>query len=116
VSRLTALREAVTEALDMLDGAGCVFAMCPGPDSPPMDMLSCRVCFAIWTLRDAIGDDQTEIVKARHLDPDMILADGAIILRLSFQRVYVYAKIVKDGHPRRRRYRYDQPVKIRKYT
>jgi hypothetical protein len=58
----------------------------------------------------------TVTVKARSLNDDMTLGDGAIILRLSFQRVYVYAKIVKNGRLRRRRYRYDQPVKIRKYT
>jgi hypothetical protein len=55
-------------------------------------------------------------IKARSLNDDMVLGDGAIILRLSFQLTYVYAKIVKDGYPRRRRYRYDQPVKIRQYT
>jgi hypothetical protein len=55
----------------------------------------------------------TDTIKARNLSPDHWLADGAVVLRLSFQRIWVYAEIVKAGHVRRRRYRYDQDVKIK---
>lgn len=111
----TRLYGAIADALTYLEDAGCTFDLCPGPGARPEDMLSCRVCWAIWSLRRVVPH-RTEIVRARNLDPDMILADGAVILRLSFQRVFVYASIVAGGHPRRRRYRYDQPVKIRQYT
>jgi hypothetical protein len=56
--------------------------------------------------------DTVSTVKARNLTSDHWLADGAIILRLSFQLDWVYAKIVKGGHVSRRRYRYDQDIKI----
>ena len=54
----------------------------------------------------------TATVKASNLAPFTWLADGALILRLSFQRTWVYARIVKDGHARTRRYRHDQDVKV----
>lgn len=53
-----------------------------------------------------------ETVKATNLMPFTWLADGALITRLSFQRKWVYARILKDGRARTRRYRLDQLVKV----
>jgi hypothetical protein len=39
-------------------------------------------------------------VRAANLTPFTRLADGALITRLSFQRTWVYARIVKDGYGR----------------
>lgn len=51
--------------------------------------------------------------KARTLTDDEILADGAIILSLSFQLDWIYATVVKRGTGKvtTRRYRYDQDVR-----
>lgn len=59
----------------------------------------------------------TETVEkvARNLDLDDRLADGAIILTLSFQISWIYAKVAsmtKPGTVTRRRYRYDQMVRV----
>lgn len=56
----------------------------------------------------------TQTVKARTLTDDAILADGAIVLTLSFQLDWVYATVVKPATARVtvRRYRYDQDVKV----
>lgn len=58
----------------------------------------------------------TTTVKARGLFESHELADGATILRLSFQRDWVYAHIIKDGQPRTRRYRHDQDVRITQWV
>lgn len=55
----------------------------------------------------------TVTVKARNLTPHTWLADGALIIHLSFQRTWVYAQILtEDGHARTRRYRHDKDVKV----
>ena len=54
----------------------------------------------------------TATVKARNLMPFTWLADGALITHLSFQRTWVYARVLKDGHARTRRYRHAQDVKV----
>lgn len=46
------------------------------------------------------------------LSRDGVLADGALILGVSVQREWVYAKVVKDGRMRTRRYRHDQMVEL----
>jgi len=51
-------------------------------------------------------------VKATNLEPFTWLADGALIMRLSFRKDWVYARVLKNGHTRRRRYRPDQLVKV----
>lgn len=51
-------------------------------------------------------------VKATNLPGTFALADGALVLRVSIQRHWVYVKAVKDGHPIRRRYRHDQMVAV----
>lgn len=50
--------------------------------------------------------------RASELRDCTILRDGAIVLRLWFGRNWVRAFVVKDGHPRRRRYRPWQMVKV----
>lgn len=56
----------------------------------------------------------TETKTAAQLAGDEMFADGAILLHLSFQRTWIYAKCVKDGKPLRRRFRYDQMVSVEK--
>lgn len=51
-------------------------------------------------------------IKATNLSGVFALADGAIILRVSVQRRYVYVKAVKAGRPVRRRYTWDQMVRV----
>lgn len=43
---------AVQEAHDALL-RGCSFQFCDGPDSPPVDMITCTLCRAVYTLRQA---------------------------------------------------------------
>lgn len=56
----------------------------------------------------------TETKPARQLRYSDTFADGAIILQLSFQRTWIYARCVKAGKCTRRRFRYDQPVTVEK--
>lgn len=51
-------------------------------------------------------------VKATNLTPFVYLADGAIVLRVSVQRAWVYARVSIHGVPRTRRYRHEQMVEI----
>lgn len=44
-------RHALQLAIDTLLGFDCTFGMCPGPDVPVQDMLTCRACAAIQDLR-----------------------------------------------------------------
>ena len=54
-----------------------------------------------------------DTVKARNLTPLTWLADGALIVHLSFQRTWVYARVLtEDGHARTRRYRHDKDVNV----
>lgn len=52
-------------------------------------------------------------IKAQNLTAFTFLADGALITRVSVQRDWVYAQIVKDGWARTRRYRHNQGVKVK---
>lgn len=52
-----------------------------------------------------------DLVPAGCLGAD-ILADGAIVLHLSFQLNWIYAKVVKGGRFTTRRYRYGQQVRV----
>ncbi len=53
-----------------------------------------------------------EHVKAGNVTDDDILADGAVILRMSFQLNWIYATCAKNGRVTRRRWRWDQLVAI----
>lgn len=57
-----------------------------------------------------------ETIPADQIPTDGRMADGAIILRLSFQLGWVYATVAKDGKVTRRRYRYGQPVKVQRWV
>lgn len=50
------LADACRESAELLHAAPCAFSMCPGPDEPAQDMLTCRVCRAEITLRAALAD------------------------------------------------------------
>jgi len=54
--------------------------------------------------------------KASRLNDDDQLANGALILHLSFQRNWIYAQVIKDSQLTRRRYRHDQEVSTRELT
>jgi len=49
---------------------------------------------------------------AQHLSDLDVLADGAIVWRMSFRLNWVYAHAMKNGKFVIRRYRYDQMVKV----
>ncbi|HEX5543660.1 MAG TPA: hypothetical protein VFX60_19255 [Micromonospora sp.] len=60
----------------------------------------------------------SEPKKAQSLSREDVFADGAIILRLSFQLNWVYAYVVKRGTGKctRRRFRPEQTVKVEKLS
>lgn len=49
---------AIQAALDTLDGAGCIFFACRGPDEEPEDMATCRICWTVHDLRAALKGEQ----------------------------------------------------------
>ena len=48
------LEAAVREVLPDLE-EHCLFDMCDGSGTPPVPMLTCVLCSAVWTLRNALS-------------------------------------------------------------
>lgn len=51
---LDSIHEAAPLMLETLKQVGCQFDMCPGPEEPSQDMLTCFVCAAI---KEAKGEN-----------------------------------------------------------